>query len=194
MDPRSRLAPLPPTEWPPAMRDALAALRPPSAAQQPAREGRSKGLNALGAFAHHPELARAFFAFNAHVLFGSTISARHRELLVLRVAARRDAAYEWAQHVVLAADAGLSPDEIAGVDPGADAPGWVALDAALLRAADELIDDARVSKETWAALAEELDTQQLIDVVFTVGAYETVAMFFRTFDVELDDDLDTAER
>jgi hypothetical protein len=29
-----------------------------------------------------------------------------------------------------------------------------------------------------------------MDVVFTVGAYDTVAMFFRTFAIALDDDLD----
>ena len=36
----------------------------------------------------------------------------------------------------------------------------------------------------------ELDTQQLMDVVFTVGAYEVFAMALRTFDVELDEDLE----
>ena len=46
-----------------------------------------------------------------------------------------------------------------------------------------------VSDATWAALAAELDEQQLMDVVFTVGAYDLVAMAFRSFGVELDDDL-----
>ena len=185
-----RLAPLPPKEWPAAMRDALAALRPDAAGPPPPRqEGRPKGLNALGTFAHYPELTRAFYTFNGHVLFGSTISDRQRELLVLRVAARRDAAYEWAQHVVLAGDAGLSSEEIERTRLGPDAPGWAPADAALLRAADELLDGATVSDATWAALATELDTKQLMDVVFTVGAYDIVAMFFRTFGVELDDDL-----
>jgi hypothetical protein len=35
-------------------------------------------------------------------------------------------------------------------------------------------------------LAGELDDQQLMDVVFTVGAYEVLAMAFRSFGVELD--------
>ena len=79
MDPTPRLAPLPPKAWPAAMREALAALRPPDAdpAAAAARRDGSKGLNALGTFAHHPELTRAFFTFNGHVLFSSTISPRH---------------------------------------------------------------------------------------------------------------------
>jgi alkylhydroperoxidase family enzyme len=184
-----RLPPVPPKEWPAAMRDALAALRPAGVEAPPTPPGRPKGLNALGTFAHYPELTKAFFAFNGHVLFGSTISARQRELLILRVAARRDAAYEWAQHVVLAGDAGLAPDEIERVRLGPDANGWAPIDHALLRAVDELLDDARIGDATWTALSAELDPRQLIDVVFTVGAYETIAMFFKTMGVELDPDL-----
>ena len=60
---------------------------------------------------------------------------------------------------------------------------------ALLAAAEELLADARIGDATYAVLAAELDEQQLMDVVFTVGAYDLVAMAFRTFDVELDDDL-----
>ena len=103
-----RIAPLPPAEWPAEMRDALAPLRPVNRLHQyPRSEGRPKGLNVLGTFAHHPELARAFMTFNGHVLFGSTLSPRHRELLVLRVAALRVATYEWEQHVIIAGDNGI---------------------------------------------------------------------------------------
>ena len=46
-----------------------------------------------------------------------------------------------------------------------------------------------MSDETWATLAGELDRQQLMDLVFTVGSYDLLAMAFRSFGVELDDDL-----
>ena len=42
---------------------------------------------------------------------------------------------------------------------------------------------------TWQVLAGELDEQQLMDLVFTVGAYDVLAMAFRSFGVELDADL-----
>ena len=80
-------------------------------------------------------------------------------------------------------------DELARIVEGPDAAGWDELDAALLRAADELLDDAMVGDATWAVLAGSLDTQQLMDVVFTVGAYDIVAMAFKSFGVEIDDDL-----
>jgi alkylhydroperoxidase family enzyme len=177
------------------MGEALAALRPAAPRHPLPRrdESRPKGLNALGVLARHPQLTTAFNTFNGHVLFATTLTTRQRELLVLRVATRRDATYEWAQHVVLALDAGITLDEVLRVSEGADEPGWAPLDSALVRAADELLDDARISDGTWAALATELDERQLMDVVFTVGAYDLVAMAFRTFDVELDDDLKRRE-
>ena len=60
-------------------------------------------------------------------------------------------------------------------------------DAALLRAADELHDDSRISDATWAVLAERYSTEQLLDVVFTVGQYHLVSMALNTCGVELDD-------
>jgi alkylhydroperoxidase family enzyme len=187
----TRIPPLPPGEWPPEMKEALAALRPANPRHPfPSRaEGRPKGLNVLGTLAKHPELAKAFHTFNGYILFASTLSPRQRELLVLRVAAVRQSAYEWEQHAVLAGDAGLSSDEVDRISVGPDAPGWPALDRAMVQAVDDLIGDGRIGDATWAALASELEEQQLMDLVFTVGAYEVLALALRSFDIELDDDL-----
>jgi alkylhydroperoxidase family enzyme len=176
------------------MREAMAALRPPEPRLPLPQQGggRPKALNALGTLARHPALTRAFNTFNGHVQFATTLSARQRELLVLRVASRRRCAYEWAQHVVLAGDAGIGRDEIGRIAEGPEARGWSPLERAMLRAVDELLDDAMVADHTWQALAGELDEQQLMDLVFTVGAYDAVAMAFRSFGVELDDDLAAA--
>ncbi len=186
-----RLVPIPPRQWAPEMRDALAALRPATSRHPlpPQTEGRPKGLNVLGTLAHHPELARAYHTLNGHLLFASTIEPRERELLILRVAAVRRAVYEWRQHVVIAGDVGLSSDDVVRIAAGPEAPGWSALDAAMLRAVDELIADASITDDTWASLAAEFDERQLMDLVFTVGAYDLLAMAFRSFQIEPDADL-----
>jgi alkylhydroperoxidase family enzyme len=173
------------------MREAMAALHP-ARGRHPfpePRADRPKALNLLGTLARHPDLARAYHAFTGHALFGTTLTLRDRELLVLRVAAVRGAEYEWAQHVVLAAEVGLSEEEIARVADGPAADGWSEIDRALLCAVDQLVADARIADATWATLAASLDDQQLLDVVFTVGAYDVLAMAMRSFDIDLDDDL-----
>jgi len=78
---------------------------------------------------------------------------------------------------------------VAAIGDGPDAGEWAPLERNLLRAADELLASATITDVTWFALAEHLGTEQLMDVVFTVGAYDTVAMAFNTFGVELDSDL-----
>lgn len=169
----------------------MAPYRPPNPRHPfpPSDPERPKGLNALGVLAHHPALTTAYHHLIGHALFATTLSVRQRELLVLRVAHLRDAPYEWAQHAFLAKEVGISPEEVARVRVGPDAEGWDPLEQALLAAADELVADARIADATYARLAAALDTQQLMDVVFTVGAYEVLAMFLRSFEVELDDDL-----
>jgi AhpD family alkylhydroperoxidase len=173
------------------MRDALAALRPPEPRHPlPERGGdRPKGLNVLGTLAHHPALTHAYHTYNGHVLFATTLSERQRELLVLRVAAVRQCEYEWRQHVVLGRSVGLDGDDIARIAEGPGADGWSPLEAAMLAAVDELLAAAEITDATWAELAAGLDRQQLMDLVFTVGAYDVLAMALKSFRVELDDDL-----
>jgi alkylhydroperoxidase family enzyme len=152
----------------------------------PPRSDPERGRAALALFAHHPALAARFFEFNGHVLWDTTLTPRQRQLLILRVAARRRSTYVQQEHRTAARHAGLTDDEIANIVEGSDVSGWEPLEAALLRAADELIDDGGVSDATWAALASELDVEQLVDMVFTVGCYETTSLFFRTFGLEAD--------
>lgn len=173
------------------MREAVAALRQPVMRhpQLTTDNDRPKGLNALGTFAHYPMLTQAYHTFAGHLLYGSSLSLRQRELLVLRVAHLRGCEYEWIQHTVIGQDVGISEAEIDRVVEGPSSDGWDPLEASLLRAADELIADAKIADATWAVLAESFDTEQLMDVVFTVGGYEMLAMALRSFEVELDDDL-----
>lgn len=183
-----RIPAIPPREWPEEMREALAVLRPEQR-RHPAltTEGnRPKGLNALGTFANHVELTRAYHTFTGHLLYNTTLTLRHRELLILRVATLRACEYEWLQHVVIGEDVGIGRDEIDAVREGQAADPF---EQALLRATDELIASARISDDTWAALSEQFDTQQLMDLVFTVGNYDLLAMALLSFDVEVDEDL-----
>jgi alkylhydroperoxidase family enzyme len=188
--PTPRIPPLPPDEWGDDVRAGIAALRPPGATQQLRRsKGGPRGLNVLGTLAQHPTLMHAYHTFNGHILYTNSLDARQRELLVLRVAARRGAEYEWNQHVHIARDLDFTDSEIERIAEGPHAADWSPLEAALLRAVDELLADAEITEGTWSELAGELDRHQLMDLVFTVGAYDLLAMAFKSFGVQLDDDL-----
>ena len=185
----TRIEPLPVQEYPEEMRAAMSALQPKDSRHQPLQtRGRPKPRNLLGVMARHPALARAYFAFNGHLLHSTTLSARQRELLVMRVAAVRRCKSEWAQHLFIARDAGLSDEEIGRIAYGPDAPFWSELEAALLSAADELLLGGTISEPTWNALSQEFSDQQLLDLIFTVGGYDTLAKVFESLQLEIEED------
>jgi 4-carboxymuconolactone decarboxylase len=145
--------------------------------------------NVLGTLLRHPALAGPFLAYNNVLLNSPTIDPRLRELIILRVAWRTRALYEWAQHVRLAARLGITPDEIDAVRSGAGADGWTPLEADALTATDQLVDGYRIEDNTWARLAKELDERQLVELVFVVGTYTGLAMAFNSFRLQLDADV-----
>ena len=186
----ARIEPLAPNEFPKEMRAAIAALRPPNPRHpKPPTENRPKALNVLGTMAHHPELAHAYFTLNGHVLMATTLSERQRELLIMRVAAVRKCGYEWAQHLFMARDVGLTDEEIGRIGYGPESPFWDDLDAALMGAVDELIMDGTLSAPTWQTLSAALDTRQILDLIFTVGTYDLLARLFNALQMEIDDDI-----
>lgn len=156
---------------------ALAPLLP-----EARRNSRDAG-NALAMLVHHPKLARVFLRFNVQLLYSSSLPAHLRELAILRTAYRRNCEYEWAHHVKMGKDAGLTDSDIQDLQHGA---GRDELHQAVLNAADELDKESRLSPATEATLAQHLDEHQLMELVFTVGCYCTLAMAFNTFGVELD--------
>lgn len=169
-----RVAPLPADQWDDAVDQALSGLMP-AERRNPEATG-----NLVATLVRHPKLARGFLRFNFHLLYGSTLPARLRELAVLRIAHLTSCEYEWRHHVVMGRDAGLSDDVIADVQHGVATD---ELDHAVLAAVDELQRDAVVSEGTWVTLSAHLDEHQLMDLVFTIGCYGALAMAINTFGV-----------
>ncbi len=143
-------------------------------------------LNIHNIMAHHPALMKAWMPLRNHIVSNSTLSARQRELLILRTAHNCHADYEWQHHVERGRAAGLTSVEIERVKHGADAVGWPAAAAALLQAADDCHSGFRIQKKTLAALEGLYSEQQQLDITVTVGLYITLALIIRTYDVPLE--------
>lgn len=167
------------------MKEATAPLIPAT----PRPPGQPRGLNILGTFAHHPELATAFWVFNGHILNRTSLTQRQLELAVLRVALLCNSPYEWRQHAFAARACGITDGEIAAIERSDTAFEWPEPDRALLSAVDELISSTTVSDETWRRLSSTMSTQEILDLIFTVGAYVTIAMMLGVAGTPLDDDL-----
>jgi AhpD family alkylhydroperoxidase len=136
--------------------------------------------------ARHRRLFRRWLWFAGALMPGGTLPRDEAELVILRVAHNAGCAYEWVQHERLAQRAGLTAEEVARVRDGAAAPGWSPRQVLLLRAADELHAERRISDELWVELARVYDERELIELCLLVGHYEMLAMTLRSLEVQPD--------
>ena len=149
---------------------------------------RDKMLNIFRTLLNHPDAMRGFMGWGSYVLSKkNSLSAREREIVVLRTGYLCRSGYEWTQHVPIGQRAGLTDAEIAAIKTGADAPNWSAADQALIRATDELHAGQFITDPTWAALLAHFQPRQCMDVVFTAGQYTQVSMLLNSFGVQLDE-------
>lgn len=139
--------------------------------------------------ARHPRLMKRFNVLGGFFLTRGELSARERELCILRTAWRTGCEYEWAQHVLIGRHAGLTDEEIERVVDDAESGDWSDRDAVLLRMTDEVMDHVDVSDETWAELAANFSEAQLIELVALVGFYRMTAGFLNAAGVRKETEL-----
>jgi alkylhydroperoxidase family enzyme len=132
-----------------------------------------------------PELFRSWLRFGAALLYGS-LPDRLCELVILRTADRFDGRYEWAQHLEMGAQRGVTRPEMEALGGDVDAVEWAALERAALRAVDETADEGAVSDATWAALEEQLDEGQLIELLMLIGHYLMLSSVIRSLRIQLE--------
>jgi 4-carboxymuconolactone decarboxylase len=174
-----RITPVPQEEWSAEQAEVLAAFTE-----------RGPVLNIFATQARHPKALAAFLPWGGYILSRrNTLPVREREIVILRTGFDCKCGYEWTQHVPIGQRAGLTDEEVARIKAGPDADGWTPAEAALLRAADELVVTHAISDPTWQALTDNFEQQQCMDVVFTVGEYTQVSMMLNSFGVQLEDGL-----
>ena len=152
--------------------------------------GEKSSINVVKTLARHRDFYLRYTTFNIHTRFLSTLPLRDKEILILRIAWLCYSNYEWSWHARGAKHGGLlSDDEINRIMEGPNAQGWDPFDAILLRAVDELYIDTFITDETWKALNKRYNTHQIMDLVFTIGNYNMLAMVINSFGVQLEDGL-----
>lgn len=149
---------------------------------------RSEGavLNIFRTLVHAPKALTAFLGWGGYILSRrNSLSARDRELVILRTGYNCVSGYEFTQHTRIGLDCGLTEAEIVAIKAGPADSSWSDSDRAMLTATDDLTRDFHVSDSTWSALSFLTDKQKM-DLVMTVGQYTQVSMILNSFGVQLD--------
>jgi alkylhydroperoxidase family enzyme len=174
------------------MRD-LATLSPTDREMVEKNAMGGKIFNIFKVLAHNPGLVKRWTPFAGHILSKQSLAFRDRELLILRIGWLNQAEYEFAQHELIARRGGFTDADIESVKKG-PAGATNAHEKLLLQAADELYESSVIADTTWDALAKTYSTEQMIDVVFTIGQYNMVSWALNSLGVPLDDFLPQAKK
>jgi 4-carboxymuconolactone decarboxylase len=150
-------------------------------------------FNIFKVLAHHPKLLKRWTVFAVHILTKQTLPFRDRELLILRIGWLNQAEYEFAQHELIAKKGGVTDADIDNIKKG-PAGAWNEHEKALMQAVDDLYENSVVSDATWATLSKTYSTEQMVDLVFTIGQYNMVSWALNSFGVPLDDFLPGARK
>ncbi len=110
-----------------------------------------------------------------------------RELAILRVAQLTVSDYVWRSHWRQALQAGVDQPKLEALDHWSDSDLYTATERAVLRMTDELIADATISDQTWAAVAAVANDRQAVELVMTVAWYSCAARIASGLAIPLED-------
>jgi len=175
---RPRIAPLSDAEMSDEQKEALAP-----------QFGQGNIYNIFRTLGRAPKAYKSFMRWGGYILSdNNSLAPREREIVILRTGFNWKSGYEWAQHVRIGKQCGLTDTEIQAIKEGPLSPDWKPIDSAMIRAVDELTSDGFITDRTWAELSD-LSEKQRMDLVMTVGQYTQVSMMLNSFGVQLDADL-----
>ena len=151
----------------------------------------AKSINLYRILGHSPGLAQAFNGLGRYIRWDSKCDPRLRELAILQVGYLARSPYEWSHHIKIAKQSfGVSDDDIHGLIAETEGrSGDIEPLAKLVcRGAREMTADLRMSNETFAALADAMDREALLDLVATIGFYNCVVRVLATTDMDVEPD------
>lgn len=131
-----------------------------------------------------PGLAEKVMRAGAQVRLGSTLTKAERELTILAVAREKDGPYEWAAHVGLAREAGVSEEAITAVRDRKDTAALAEGERQIVEFVRELLRTNRVSDERFGELVRARGERWLVELTGTVGQYQYIAAINNVFEID----------
>jgi 4-carboxymuconolactone decarboxylase len=172
---KPRILPLPESQWTDVHRKLVA---------KHLADGRAG--NAIKTLLNVPELVDGMMPMQNYITRDTSLSQRHREILILRTAWLLNNDSVWGEHASLARTLGMTTGELRRIAQGPNQRGWDPFEAVLLRLADELFRNTSVTDATWRALAASYDIDHLMDAVLTVTHFTTVSLLYNTLGIQPD--------
>jgi alkylhydroperoxidase family enzyme len=143
------------------------------------------------ALANSLDGARAFNGIARWIRFQSKLDGRLRELVILQIGYVAASAYEWAHHIEIGREFGVTDADIDALilESKGGTSTLPAFERALLAAAREMENDHRVSDATFAALKAKLDDEGIVEFTLFASFYCAVVRVLATLEIDLEPEL-----
>jgi alkylhydroperoxidase family enzyme len=173
---KARIAPLEESQWTDVHRKLVAKYVPVG-----------KAGNDIKTLLNVPLLVDGMMPFQNYITRDSSLTPRHREILILRTAWLFGQQYVWSQHAPIARTAGLTADDLRRIAQGPNQRGWEPFEATLLRLTDELFRNSSITDATWKALSASYDMFHMMDAVMTVTDFATASLMYNALGIQPDE-------
>jgi alkylhydroperoxidase family enzyme len=150
------------------------------------RERKVPTANIFLALVNAPKAMDAFLTY-ANALRASELSPKLRELAILTVGHCTSSEYEIAHHQSHGLKAGISPEQLKAVPEFETSPLFSPEERAVMALAKQSTLEVKVSTKTWSAAASFLSERQLVELVLTIGWYNSGVRIMAALDIELED-------
>ena len=131
-----------------------------------------------------PPMFKAWLDFAWPLRLHAKTSRKLRELLILRGALVSQTPYEWAHHLPMADEAGVSAAQVEALPAWRQADCFDATERVVLQLADEVTAGPGASQDTIDALRRAaFDDEQIVELVLTASFYVCVSRFLNSMDI-----------
>lgn len=133
------------------------------------------------AWLHSPDLAQHAQALGAFCRFGTSLSSRESEMLILVVAIHFDCPAEWAIHAPIAAAAGVPAGAIDAIADGRMPGDLSDRERALVECAETLLTGNRIPAHILDEAVKFVGMAGVVEAIGLIGYYALVAMTLNAF-------------
>jgi 4-carboxymuconolactone decarboxylase len=142
--------------------------------------------NVFRGLLNSPSATAGFYGLVNALLFHNKVTARVRELIILRIGWRTGSEYVFCNHVRFSHELGIPGEEILGVRDPQRCHAYSETDRAVLHLADELHEYAEVRRSTWMALKKAFTSEELVELLLITGFWRMASGFVKSAKIPLD--------
>lgn len=148
---------------------------------------KGRGYQFMRVLAINRRLQLPYLIWNSRLMPRGRLPRTQTEAVILRTAWLCRSRYEWVQHRAIGRSVGLTAEQVDAAGPEPASELFDSTTRLLLTGVEQLLEEHRLSDDTYAALRKELAPKLILEYIMLVGTYAALGGALNTFGVQLED-------